>query len=207
MRYVFVFSLLMIGLMAVPQPAAAADGYASIGLTVRAGPGGNYPAIGRIGANTPVNIRSCTNGWKWCDVSARGFRGWVPGNYVRAGYRSRNYNVVDIGSSLGLPVVTYRERDYWGRHYYNTDFYRTRYGWNNDSRTYGWERSRDGNWRRASSWRDTDGDRVPNRYDRDDDNDGVRDRRDRDDDGDGMRDSRERYYRDDYRSNYRYYNN
>jgi len=211
MRYVFAFTALLIGLMALPQSASAYDGYAGTTLTVRAGPGPYYPVIGRIGSHTPVNIRGCVNGMKWCDVSTRGFRGWVAGNYIRTGYQSRDYSLIDIGSRLGLPVITFSERDYWGTHYYNTDFYRTRYGWNDNGRSYGWYRTRDGEWRRSSSWRDTDRDGVPNRYDRDDDNDGIRDSRDRDDDNNGVRDSRDRWnynhgYRDDYRSNYRYNN-
>lgn len=156
MRYIFVFAAALLAAMSFSGPAEAAHGYASTSLNVRAGPGGAYPLIGRIGPRTPLFIRGCTPGWRWCDVSAGSFRGWVAGSYIHAPYHNRNVNVVDFGAVLGLPVVTFQERTYWGRNYYDRDFYRTRYGWNGDHRHYGWRRGYDGRW-----VRDTDRDRIP----------------------------------------------
>ncbi len=184
-RYILAFAAALLTLTTLSPPASAADGYASTSLTVRAGPNGKYPAIGRISPHTPVNVISCVNGWRWCDVSTRGFRGWVAGNYIRSRYRDRDDTVSSLGRFLGLPVVTYNERSYWGENYYDRDFYRTRYGWHDDHRDYGWHKKH-GKW-----VRDNDRDGVSNHYDRDDDNDGTRDRRDRDDDNDGVRDSRD----------------
>lgn len=167
--YILAAAAVVLTVAAAPKAEAAYyDGYAAAKLNVRAGPSGNYPIIGQIGRGAPLNVRGCVQGYKWCDVSTGGFRGWVAGKHIRADYRSRNDSVSVLGSLLGLNVVTYDERNYWGNYYYDRDFYRTKYGWNdNDSRRYGWKKS-NGRWVRYA---DEDHDGVPNKYDRYD-NDG-----------------------------------
>jgi uncharacterized protein YraI len=194
MRKVIVLAAFLAAWAFMAQPAAAAvDAYTSTSLNMRAGPGGNYPVIGRISARAPVDIRGCTNNMQWCDVSAAGFRGWVAGQRLNTRYRNREANVISLGSVLGLPIVTYDQRTYWSTNYYDRDFYRARYGWNNDHSRYGWRRDRNGDWVRDSNWRGMDYDRdgKPNYRDRDIDNDGISNR----------------YDRNDYsRRNYRHYN-
>lgn len=199
MRKIFAIAAVITALVALPQAAHAAEAYTAAKIAVRAGPGPNYPTIGYLGRNTGVDIRGCTNRYRYCDVSARGFRGWVAADLLRSRYERRPVSVVQYGNVLGLPLLTFSEKTYWGTHYYDRDFYKTRYGWNNDHRNYGWVRDRNGSWHRSSKWRDTDRDGVSDRYDRDDDNDGIRDSRDRDDDGDGRSD---RWDRDNYRHRY-----
>lgn len=217
MRKLFAIAAVITALTALPQAAEAAQAYTAAKIAVRAGPGPNYPTIGYLPRGSGVDIRGCSNGYRYCDVSARGFRGWVAGNLLRSKHERRNVNVVQFGNVLGLPLLSFQEKTYWGTHYYDRDFYKTRYGWNNDHRTYGWTRTNDGRWSHSRNWRDTDRDGVSNRYDNDDDNDGIRDSRDRDDDGDGIRDNRDRddrdrddrvYYRDSDsgRTYYRYNN-
>lgn len=188
MRYFVAVAAVLAALTAMPQSADAATARTTTKLALRAGPDTRYPVIARLGGNSYVNVISCVNGYRWCDVSAGGLRGWTNGNYLRSNYRNRSANVISLGSILGLPIVTYNERDYWGRHYYDRDFYKTRYGWrDNDARHYGWVKT-NGRWEHSKNWRDTDHDGIPNKYDRDDDNDGRNDRHDRDDDNDGIRD-------------------
>lgn len=174
--YLLAAAAVVLTVAAAPKAEAAYyDGVAATKLNVRAGPSGNYPIIGQIGRGSPVNIRNCIQGYRWCDVSTGGFRGWVAGKNLRTRYRDRSDNVSILGQLLGIDVVTYDERTYWGNNYYDRDFYRTKYGWNdNDGRRYGWKKS-NGRWVRYA---DEDRDGVPNRYDRYD-NDG-RGRYDRD---------------------------
>lgn len=182
MRKLVLFAAIVAAWASLSAPAAAAtDAYTATTLNVRAGPG-KYPVIGRLSAGTAVDIRGCTGGMKWCDVSARGLRGWVAGQHLNTRYRNRNSSVITLGSVLGLPIVTFDERTYWSHNYYDRDFYRARYGWNNDHSRYGWRRDGD-RWVHSRNWRDYDYDRdgIPNRYDRDDDNDGISDRYDRND--------------------------
>lgn len=166
--YILAAAAVVLTVAAAPKAEAAYyDGVATTNLNVRAGPG-KYPIIGKISRGTPLNVRGCVQGYKWCDVSTRGFRGWVAGQHIGANYRSRHDTVSVLGNLLGLNVVTYDERTYWGNNYYDRDFYRTKYGWNdNDGRRYGWKKS-NGRWVRYA---DEDHDGVPNKYDRYD-NDG-----------------------------------
>ncbi len=169
--YILAAAAVVLTVAAAPKAEAAYyDGVAATKLNVRAGPG-NYPIIGHITRGTPVNIRNCIQGYKWCDVSTGGFRGWVAGKNLRTRYRDRNDNVSILGQLLGIQTVTYDERTYWGNNYYDRDFYRTKYGWNDsDSRHYGWRKS-NGTWVRTTTKYDEDHDGVPNKYDRRD-NDG-----------------------------------
>lgn len=209
MRNLFILAAAVVAWASMSQPAVAAtDAYTTSTLNVRAGPGGAYPVIGRIAGRTAVDIKGCTAGMRWCDVSARGFRGWVAGERLNARHRNRQSTVMQLGSRLGLPVVTYNERAYWSTNYYDRDFYRARYGWNREqARQYGWQRN--GNtWVRSSKWRDYDydNDGISNRRDRDDDNDGIGDRYDNNDRSyrPGYGDDRtgDRYDRSEYRSDY-----
>jgi len=203
MRYLFVFAAVVAAWASLSAPAAAAtDAYTAATLNVRAGPGGNYPVIGRLPTRTAVDVRGCTSNRQWCDVSASGFRGWVAGQRLNTTYRNRQSNVSALGALLGLPTVSYNERDYWGRNYYDKDFYRARYGWQNDHKNYGWQKS-NGRWVKARNWRDSDHDGIPNNRDRDDDNDGVSDRYDRNDRSYDR--SNDRYYNDRDRNNDGYY--
>ncbi len=170
--YIMAAAAVVLTVAAAPKAEAAYyDGVAATTLNVRAGPSGNYPIIGRIRAGSAVNIRNCIQGYRWCDVSTGGFRGWVAGKNVRTRYRERNDNVSLLGQLLGIGTVNYNEQSYWGENYYDRDFYRTKYGWNdNDGRHYGW-RKNNGTWVRVTSKNDEDHDGIPNKYDRRD-NDG-----------------------------------
>jgi len=170
--YILAAAAVVLTVAAAPKAEAAYyDGVAATTLNVRAGPNGNYPIIGKIRAGSPVNIRNCIQGYRWCDVSTGGFRGWVAGKNVRTRYRDRNDNVSLLGQLLGISTVTYNERTYWGENYYDRDFYRTKYGWNdNDGRRYGWRKS-NGQWVRLNAKNDEDHDGIHNKYDRYD-NDG-----------------------------------
>jgi uncharacterized protein YraI len=46
---------------------------------MRKGPGVNYPVVGEIPANAPVDRLNCTQGWHsgWCKVSYQGVTGYV----------------------------------------------------------------------------------------------------------------------------------
>ncbi|HYD18821.1 MAG TPA: SH3 domain-containing protein [Patescibacteria group bacterium] len=177
--------------------AAYYDGVASTSLNVRAGPSANYPMIGRIRAGSPLNVRGCVRGYAWCDVSTGGFRGWVPAKYIRGSYNRRTDNISVLGRLLGLNVVSYDEPTYWGQNYYSQDFYRTKYGWNdNNARRYGWKRVNN-KWVR----RDEDHDGIPNKYDRRDNDgrgrwDSDRPANSRDEDHDGVPNSRDNWDND-----------
>jgi uncharacterized protein YraI len=100
--------------------------YSSVSLYLRAGPGTAYPIVTRISENSPVEILGCIDGWTWCDVAWDGSRGWVLGSYLRD---EQDLETADFAPLIGLPIVSFEERDYWDRHYYDRPFY-----WNRNLR-------------------------------------------------------------------------
>lgn len=160
--------------VAIPTIAEAAPGFTDSRVSLRAGPGFDYPQVMRLSANTRVNIHGCIERYDWCDVSVRGLRGWVPGNELMYRYRGRPVRVMEYGPRISLPTLTFRFDSYWDNNYRRSSFYRDRMQW------------------RERAMRDHDRDGVPNRFDRDRDNDGIRNNRDRDRDGDGVRNRNDR---------------
>ncbi len=159
--------------------AEAATGYTTERLTMRAGPGREYPRIDSVASNTRVTVHGCVDRYDWCDISRGRQRGWVDGDELVMPFQGRRVKVMQYGPRVNLPVITFRLDNYWDEHYRRASFYRDRDSW----------RER---WRGWSGMPDSDHDGRPNVVDRDDDNDGIRDNRDRDRDGDGVRNNRDR---------------
>ena len=82
-----------------------------------------------LSADTPVTIEGCIDGWTWCDVIANGERGWVPGTYLQEEYSGERVYVIDYGSRVGIPVVSFSLGLYWSSHYHNRPFYGQRQQW------------------------------------------------------------------------------
>jgi uncharacterized protein YraI len=53
---------------ALPGLAAAAPGYTTGNVNLRAGPSVAYPAVVTVPFGAPVQIVSCVAGWSWCDT-------------------------------------------------------------------------------------------------------------------------------------------
>lgn len=176
-KYMLSAAAAFCALMTAPSIAdAAVRGFSTANVNMRSGPSTSYPAVTVIPYGTTVTIHGCMSTVNWCDVSFRGGRGWVSGNYVQASYRQRR---VDVGPQyyrpLGIPIVTFEIGNYWDRHYRGRDFYRDRDRW--DRR----DRDRD-RWDRHDRDRGRDRDR-----DRDRDRPGVDRDRDRGPDRDRNR--------------------
>lgn len=129
--FFFVLSFLLTG---YASDAVAAPGYANNELKVRAGPHSDYPVVSRIADNRLLDIRGCTDGWKWCEVSTRGVRGWVPADQLRVVYQDRRVQLKNYGERLNVPVVGFERKDYWRQNYRDRDFYRNEANWNHYDR-------------------------------------------------------------------------
>jgi uncharacterized protein YraI len=114
--------------IAVPALAAAAPGFATGNVNIRAGPGTDYPVITTISAGSGVEIIGCLSGWAWCDVAWAGARGWVAGNYLQAVYQEQRVYLPTYAPRVGLPVVSF-SFGYWDTHYRARPFYRERDWW------------------------------------------------------------------------------
>jgi uncharacterized protein YraI len=176
MRFVLpIFAAVLVSTAA----AEAATAYTTERLTLRAGPGGDYPRIDSVSRNTRVTVHGCVNGFNWCDISRGRMRGWVDGDELVVPFRGRRIELEDYSRRGQLPIISFRFDNYWDRHYRRASFYRDRDTW----------RER---WRGWSGPRDQDRDGIANRFDRDQDGDGIREGRDRDRDNDGVNNRRDR---------------
>lgn len=115
--------------MGAPVAASAADGYLTANVNLRAGPDISYPRIDTLPAGGSVNIYGCTDGWAWCDVSYRGDRGWIAGNYIDYYQNDRPMPVPSYGAQIGIPIISFIIGNYWGQHYSHRSFYRQRTYW------------------------------------------------------------------------------
>lgn len=158
-------------LLAAPAVALAQNGYTTDDVNMRAGPGVEYPAVATIPEDSPVRIVGCLDEFNWCDVGWRGNRGWVNANLLTYAYNNRYVAVDEWGPRIGVPVVGFAVRDYWGRYYRDRPFYSQRETWFDRGGRYGRE-----DWRMRER-RDGDDWRTRERRDTFRDGGGVREER------------------------------
>jgi len=103
----------------LPIPALAQSAFTVQAVNVRAGPDRAFPLVSWLPGGTPVNVIGCTNGWRWCDVIARGTRGWVYSRYLSSFVRGR------------APIITFSVGPYWSAHYRGRPWYSNQSAWNN----------------------------------------------------------------------------
>src|SRR5665213_2906527 len=69
------------------QAAEATPGYVTSSVSLRAGPSTSYPRVVLLQRGALVEIYGCINGFAWCDIDWRGYRGWVRGAYLQVLYQ------------------------------------------------------------------------------------------------------------------------
>ena len=148
--------------LALPTIAAAANGYATGTVNMRAGPSTQYPVITTIPAGAPVTIYGCEGGWSWCDTAWAGARGWVYARYLEGVHGAQRVYLPTYAPQIGIPVISFSFSTYWDTHYRYRPWYRDRDRWYAYWRGHRYDRDRD-------DWRDRVGDRP-----RDDDRREVR---------------------------------
>lgn len=125
-----VFAAAAVGLLALTGAAAAqTPGFVTTNVNLRAGPSTSYPAVTVLGAGTPLDIFGCLEGYSWCDVNWRGYRGWVAATYLQYDYRGRRVYLPDYAPTIGVPIVGFSVNNYWGRYYRDQPWYDDRYRW------------------------------------------------------------------------------
>lgn len=124
--------------------AGAALAYPAVVTTdvnLRAGPDTQFPVARVLSARTPVEVLGCVSDYRWCDVQAGPWRGWVNAEFLWATYESSNVVVAERGPELGLPVLAFVIGAYWGAHYRDRDWYdrwRPWHDWHYRPRPPGW---------------------------------------------------------------------
>ncbi|KQV64488.1 DUF1236 domain-containing protein [Rhizobium sp. Root1220] len=76
-------------------------------LTIRSGPGPQYPSVGVATRGSQTILDGCVQGSRWCRVDANGVRGWVYAEYLQVNQGGSSIIVEDNQADLGVPVVTY----------------------------------------------------------------------------------------------------
>jgi uncharacterized protein YraI len=121
----------LVAMTMIPSTASASSpGYVTTNLNLRAGPGTQFPAVAVFPAGSRVNVIGCTRGFSWCDVSARGIRGWVSGAFLEIAHQNRRVRAPSIGAQIGLPIISFQIGSYWDTHYRDRSWYsqRSRFG-------------------------------------------------------------------------------
>ena len=67
-------------LVVAPNLASALPAVTTEPTNLRAGPAFDFPVVDQLPADVRVNVHGCVRGYRWCDVSWRDARGWMPGN-------------------------------------------------------------------------------------------------------------------------------
>ena len=117
------------GLFIAPTLASALPAVTTDSTNLRAGPAFDFPVVDTIPGDVPVNVHGCVRGYRWCDVSWRDARGWVPGNELAFLDRGRRVTIIEYGPRIGLPVVAFAFDTYWDRYYRSRSWYGERARW------------------------------------------------------------------------------
>jgi uncharacterized protein YraI len=98
-------------------------------VVVYAGPGADYPVVTQLPGGVPVTVMGCVEGYTWCDIAAPDLRGWAYGGSLSYPYQGANVPVMNYGTVIGLPIVTFAIGSYWGSYYRNRPWYHDEPRW------------------------------------------------------------------------------
>jgi uncharacterized protein YraI len=108
------------------QSALAYEAYVNGPAPILTGPSTDYPPVVYLHGGEPVEVYGCLDGYQWCDISFRDFRGWFDSSDLFYGYQGQQVPLYDYGYDIGLPIIGFSFDDYWGRYYRDRPFYRER---------------------------------------------------------------------------------
>jgi uncharacterized protein YraI len=128
-RLTFGLAAAVAGFVVAPNLASALSALVTEPTELRAGPAYDFPVVDSIPADVRVDVHGCVRAYRWCDVSWRDARGWVPGNELAYLYQGRRVTIVDYGPRIGLPIVVYAFDTYWDRYYRGRPWYGERARW------------------------------------------------------------------------------
>lgn len=123
------FAAAVTSLVVVPNLASALSAVTTGSTDLRAGPAFDFPVVDQIPSDVRVNVHGCVRAYRWCDVSWRDARGWVPGEELAYLYQGQRVTIVEYGPRIGLPVVVFSFDTYWNRHYRSRSWYGERARW------------------------------------------------------------------------------
>ncbi|MFM0391329.1 SH3 domain-containing protein [Paraburkholderia phytofirmans] len=118
------------GVLALPAVACAqSQAYTNTTVNVRAGPAPDYPVVTQLPGGVPLSVMGCISNYQWCDVAAPNLRGWVYAGSLSYPYQGANVPVMNYGTVIGLPIVTFSIGSYWGNYYRGRPWYGQQSRW------------------------------------------------------------------------------
>jgi uncharacterized protein YraI len=128
-RLTFGLAAAAAGFVLAPNLASALSAIVTDSTDLRAGPAYDFPVVDSIPSDVRVDVHGCVRGYRWCDVSWRDARGWVPGEELAYLYQGRRVTIVEYGPRIGLPIEAFSFDSYWDRYYRSRPFYGERARW------------------------------------------------------------------------------
>ncbi|WP_087691209.1 SH3 domain-containing protein [Pandoraea sp. PE-S2R-1] len=121
----------VVTLAALPGVASAQASQAVINspANVRAGPASDYPVVSQAGPGMPVTVYGCLSDYTWCDIGLPGSRGWIYAALLSYPYQGSPVPVLNYGTMIGLPIVTFSIGAYWGNYYRGRPWYNDQRYW------------------------------------------------------------------------------
>jgi uncharacterized protein YraI len=124
--------LICVALAAVALPSATQAqqvAFAAKAVNLRAGPSRVYPVVAVLSQGYPLTVVGCLSNYRWCDVMAGRYRGWVYARNINYPYQSGYVPVLSYGAKLGVGLIGFVVGNYWAEHYRDRPWYRDRDKW------------------------------------------------------------------------------
>ena len=116
-------------LIALPAAAFAAPGYAVRDANLRAGPSNEYPVVLRVRQRVALEVIGCMNDYRWCDVVAGPYRGWMYAGNIAYPYQGAYGPVLHYGPEMGIGISSFVLGSYWDDHYRGRPWYSSQPSW------------------------------------------------------------------------------
>ena len=109
--------VLAAAMLFLPVAAHAQPAYTAGTVSLHAGPAADYPVVAVVQGGLSVSVHGCTPDYRWCDVVAGGYRGWLHARDIDYFYQGARVPLIDYGAVVGIGVVTFIIGNYWQQHY------------------------------------------------------------------------------------------
>jgi uncharacterized protein YraI len=125
-----VFSLVAGMFLLLASAVQAQQAFTSHRTSLRAGPNHGYPQVAWVGPGAGVYVNGCVAGYRWCDVTTGGARGWINARHLTYAYQNRRVVIYGNGATFGAPLVGFALGSYWDNHYRDRAWYQHHDHWN-----------------------------------------------------------------------------
>jgi uncharacterized protein YraI len=78
-------------------------------ISVRSGPGEDYPELGLATRGSNAVLDGCLDGSAWCRIEVNGLRGWANADYLNVMYEGSPVILRERRADIEVPVVTYEK--------------------------------------------------------------------------------------------------